>query len=350
MIITASECKSILQKITAKPSRVVIVHHWDTDGIASCTMMLKYLMENKVEAVNVIPQIGMYGVDAIDIDVINHINPDSILILDYALKQRDLEILEKELEKPILLIDHHINVYDKRLRMTRIYNPTVFSEGKASYPSTTWVLREILNLPLNLYVILGVVGDIGRSIVKHAFWSEIKEYIDDKGWSLDSVIEACETLDAASRALNAGIVERAPYRLLGYNTPYEVVSDDEWSSVRWGIEKELARLLEIAKLVIEDGHIKVFKFESPYLLVSAVGRTLARRYQDSIVVVVFDVKNYKEYIYVRSYSYDLTYALQELRRQGLNIGGKNEVFSIQLESKGQVGYVLSKVLELLKKL
>ncbi len=311
-------------------NKITIIFHWDSDGIASASILKELLVKRNIILDFIVPRIGYYNITAIDLDRVKTFKPDLIVVLDYALKPGDLEILEQSTGVPILLVDHHVNVLPAK---PLYYNPVAMGALQVMYPSTTWVLRELLRLPLDLKILLGIAGDRGVKAKETPVWSQIEEYLDKTKWSWHEIVELAELVDSMYRSGNIEGVKHSIDKLLYYNSNLEkALADEEWRRARRLVEEELNKYSNIEPVRVVDDKILVFKVESAYYIASAITRQLALKHQDKIVVVAFKhIKGGPCHVYARSWKYDLIQVITSLSLRGYNIGGKNEVAAITIE-------------------
>ena len=79
---------------------MLIIHHWDTDGITSAALMIKIL--NLDNFVNITPPIGNFEFDDRISSEIE--KSESVCVLDLNLPHE----VENVKDKDVLFIDHHI--------------------------------------------------------------------------------------------------------------------------------------------------------------------------------------------------------------------------------------------------
>ncbi len=323
-------------------NEIMIIHHWDTDGIASASLMKEFLEKQGVHAKTFVPQLGVYSQEAIDADPGES---DALLIVDYALRASDVHELEKRFSKPVLVIDHHMNDLprDKRYLNTHIHD-------LGYYPSTTTVLKELLGLEWGLCTIIGVVGDLGPRAPGIPLWKEVSGILEKNGWSFEELYKLTLLIDSTYKCLNRELVRRSVEKLREYcrkNDLESALRDPEWLECAEIVSREEQRLLSTTKPVRVGEDILVYRVSSRYLLVSSVGRKLSLSNPNSIIVVVYRLLGTSRgYVYVRSQTRDFSRVIQDLRSKGLSVGGKPEVFSVEVdESRQSLEQVSSLVLE-----
>ncbi len=319
---------------------VAILYHWDADGAASAAMLLQALGDAEL----LVPRIGFYRAEAVDTNRLRRLQPDTLLVVDYGLRQEELEkLLELSGSSQLVVVDHHLSDASSRGRI-RVYNPTL-TEGRG-YPSTTWVLRGLLDEASDLLSVLGVAGDLEDRMVEHWAWPQVRGILEDHGWSVEALTLLGRMVSACYKALDYGCVLRAPEKLLDYGSDLDAaLRDEEWRQAYRSVAEEAGRLLRSAEPE-EAGRVLLYRFSSGYYLASELGRILSRRNPDKIVVIHYERGDGYVEIYVRSRSADLSEALEKARKSGLPAGGKSEVFAVQLP-RGEAGWALEKLLEIL---
>ena len=317
-----------ITKLMKSSEKVAIIHHWDTDGIASAVLMSKLFIHKSFSYH--IPRIGLYELDAIDIRSIRNYSPDVIMILDYGVGKDVIEELRRELGGRLIVIDHHIT----NLKGDLICNPVNIIHNKDGVPSTTWLIRDIFRIErYPTLIALGVAGDYGRYLEKSNLLKIIKDMIREKNISIDQLIKASLMIDACYRCGDYNGIHHARQILMKYGVE-KVLEDAILKKNLEYINEEIHEILsEITEIKIE-GPIIVFEVETNNYITSYLGRELAYKYNDRIIVLINYVKRLGiSYIYVRSYKYSLNRALMELRRKGLYVGGKDNVFVVTCKTK-----------------
>jgi single-stranded DNA-specific DHH superfamily exonuclease len=87
--------------------QVVIIHHWDMDGISSSAIISKILEQERgrpAEEVT-IPAERSYHLTEKDHELLE--NATKLIVLDFNLKADELEELEEEFNLDVLVVDHH---------------------------------------------------------------------------------------------------------------------------------------------------------------------------------------------------------------------------------------------------
>jgi len=320
-----------LKEILFSSPRIAIIFHWDSDGIASASMLKEVLESNGAEVLSIVPTIGYYNVDAIPLSKIKEFNPDLIIVADYALKPWDLEQLEYEITTPVMVVDHHLN----RLPEKPLYhNPVARGLPGELYPSTTWVLRELLGLDVNLRVLLGIAGDCGVKAEDTPLWDTIRYVLESHGWNWDKIIGLVELVDSNYRLGDYEGILRAVDKLISYGDNLDnALEDKEWVRKKKVVDEEVNRIMESGPDKIL-GNILVYRVESKYYIASTITRRFTLKHQDKVVVVAF--KHLGEgpcHVYIRSWRYDLSPILSLLLLRKYEVGGKKEVVALTVDCK-----------------
>ncbi len=314
-------CRDV-RTLIEESNRVAIVHHWDSDGIASAVLIEKIYADRKSLSFTV-PQIGLYRASAIPIENLRHSNPDILLILDYSLSLEDLEYLEKEFGIAIAVVDHHVT----QPRDKAFCNPVAMGSPEDFYPATTYVLYRALDLGTDTEILdliaLGIVGDLG--------WRpklDLTRWIPGYSRSLELLKYVASIVDSCYRLGDYDCIHYA-HRKLAEAGLSGVVSDTYLRSKYRHVDKELRYLLETLYPSERRGPLLIFRAETESYITSFIGRELAKRFPNNVVILINRVRSLNMgYIYVRSLSHRLRGILKLLRAKGLEVGGKDTVFVV----------------------
>jgi len=333
-----NNCRKVVETLRTASS-VAILHHWDADGIASAAILPKIL---NTRIFFYVPKIGCYGLEAINIEWLRSLPLSLVLILDYGLPVEDVLKLEKTLNVKVAVIDHHLN----RPLSNCFCNPVAMGFSEENYPSTTWVIRDLFNVKnLDLYVALGIVGDLGKAIENHKFKNWVIKKCQEHGLLLKDLFKAVEAIDSCYRLVDYNCINHARKVLTEFGVK-GVLNDTLLSKNRDIVRENIGKALEKTELIRDYGKVKLFKLECDNYLTSIIGRELAYRFRGSVIVFDNAVKKLGlEYIYVRSYSFNLRNILSKLKSKGFNVGGKDYVFVVTC--KGKCGKEINTVLNTL---
>jgi len=96
--------------------------------------------------------------------------------------------------------------------------------------------------------------------------------------------------------------------------------------------------------------LKVFKLRTRSYITSLIGRELAYRFSNSVVVLLHIVEKLDcKYIYVRSMRYGLRSVLSEIKAHGLTVGGKDKVLVVTVHDEvAELSKVITHLLRYLR--
>lgn len=305
----------------------MIIHHWDTDGIASAAMYIRLHGEDELFT----PKIGNFYLDREDFERVR--GAKRIVILDMNLPEAKKLCEHAE----VYIYDHH--------RATKIecarehVNPFLHGE---IYPSCTTVLMEHFSYKPDYLVALGILGDKGPDAKKIAEWRIIENVMRKEEITLNDLLLATELLDSSFRMNKRDEVINNVHLLL--------------NGIREVLEKEsLHRNLEVISREVEfwarkaedRGKYMYLEMKSPYMIISAVTRRIAWGSEKPAIVI--NHKRDRDELYIRSSCQDFNaLPLIELAKsKGYNAGGKKEVMGAILP-RGDGTKFLSQLLEVLK--
>jgi len=317
-----------LQNIDA----VLIVPHWDADGIASASILLNILDNYKLNTYISIPKLGFYEYKAINKNDVSAYSPDTIILVDYALSIGEIRNLEREYDINVCVIDHHVNSLPREVRYV---NPYVHGLSLSDYPSNTWLLHKHFDVPLNLQVLLGYFCDLGPKYKIFREWFNINKFIRKKHWCINDLIEAKNIINSCYQLNNPDAIKEVIHWLRNVEKLSDVILNHDLRSNYSLVSKEIERIINSISPVEEGSNYRVYKIRSKYLITSDIGKFLAAKNMGYITIVISEVINGPKSIYVRSYDYNLSKSILKLKGLGYNVGGKENVFSIQLSSFSQ---------------
>lgn len=296
----------------------------------------------------IVPRIGSYSLEAIDIVSIKEFNPDLVLVLDYGLSVQDIERLEAIVEVDVAVVDHHKNA----LRSKLFCNPLAYGLSEDDWSSTTWLLKTLLSMKymythIDDLVVLGILGDLGPRIDVSKWRYTVDRLASIHGYQLSLLMRIVDIVDSCYRLSDYQCIDYVR-KILAYGNLYELLNNHRvvytWSC----IDREMKNILSSVERVSIENCIYVFRVDSYAYLTSYIGRALAREYSNGVVVLINYVKSFDQsYIYVRSNRYNLAEVLVKLKSLGIDVGGKDMVFVVTCRSR-ECSYELEQVLKLLR--
>jgi single-stranded DNA-specific DHH superfamily exonuclease len=306
----------------------MVLHHWDADGISSACMAIEAVRDASPGAAvrSTAPTIGRWGLDAAEVGELRSWGPELLVIVDLALGARDLASIVEGVGAPAVMVDHHRASPASHPRV-EYHNPLAEGLPEAQAPSCTWVIMGLQGRPLDLLCALGVLGDRGRGVVDEPVWADLGPFLEREGWAPDELHRLVELLDAPAKTRDRDRVNAAVGALLeGMGEPRRLLERPEWTACAAEVERVLERQLAIGPERVV-GSTLVKTIDTPYLVVSAAARRLARtRGLRAVVVANVGFSGTEAQLYVRGRGdIDLSPLIGQLAGRGLSAGGKRDV-------------------------
>ena len=152
------------------------------------------------------------------------------------------------------------------------------------------------------------------------------------GLTLNDLYRASELVDSCYRLFDYDMICHARDLLKreGVNGVLRsCLLDEELQKLKFEVENAYLNL----RLIKDGGLIKVFELKSHSYITSLIGRSLANKFENSIVMLVHKVEGLNlTYVYVRSNAFNLRGVLEALKKSDVNVGGKDQVFVVTCSS------------------
>jgi len=328
-----SNC-SVISRFLKEESSVKILYHWDCDGIASAAITYLFRESKNLETLLEVPQPEIYDESTYE----SLTDKENLVVLDYAVYPKF----------KAYVVDHHIVNYEGH---ALICNPIMCGAKEDEYPSTTMVIYKYIISGYEHLVALGILGDLGLRAL-HGRWrrfieSACKEYSVD----VKDLIKASEILNSCYALLNRNLIFKACKLLIDKGVG-GILGDSEISSIKERIDAEVRDAIANAEKILEDSKIVVFSVDVNSAIVSRVGRALASKYADRVIILIARIKTLGiDRMYIRSTTRNLSKVLHQLRllMKRISMGGKDSIISL-ICSSNRCSKELPIVLSVLKKL
>ena len=243
----------------------LIIHHWDTDGISSAKLLIEKLRDKDID--NKTPELGNYFLTKKELKEYSEF--DFIIIADMSLPEKNVLRLAKNAE--IMIFDHHLG---KVIDTVFHHNPIIKGEDPDKYPSASWIVNDYLKNDVNLYALLGVIGDHEEKIKKNKDFIEIIDnYCKEQDLSFEDLHKMVYLLDSNYKIGDKKAVESAPYILLNTISPKEILNNKKWNQNLKNLNKEMNEILSQQNNEV-DGII-VKKINTPYNIISTITRKIS---------------------------------------------------------------------------
>lgn len=289
---------------------MLIVHHWDTDGITSAALLIKALGVD--DFTNMSPPVGEFRFDERIRRAIEKF--ERIYVLDLNLPH-EVEGIEKE----VVFIDHHIQ--------PRIKNPKVRQINPVpEAPSASFVVSQYFNI-WNAWSALGVIGDIGEGAFEIP---KVGELLKKEGITREEALRLVRLIDSNYIAMDREGVERAVKILLD-SSLRELLEYGPWVRKARAIEKAIEDAFSSVEL---NGDFAFIEFTSPFNVISRIARKAVWEMGHKGALVINRDFHGKGQIYFRisrGGRINMGEIIQTLKEKGFNAGGKSEVLGCVCE-------------------
>ncbi|NLB35549.1 MAG: DHH family phosphoesterase, partial [Elusimicrobia bacterium] len=153
-------------ELLPKEGRILIFHHWDTDGISSGALVADFIQSIGDYQIDfVYPDVGTFEISLGKNVKIPSEKYAAGFLLDYSVPPEDILLLQNRLEAPLIVFDHHLKLAPDKDEVLYI-NPVARGEHGTSWPATTLVVTEGLGLNPSNYTLLGIARDYGHKLLK----------------------------------------------------------------------------------------------------------------------------------------------------------------------------------------
>ena len=322
----------MLEKLQGKG---LLIHHWDADGICSARLLLEHLASRNM--VNKTPELGNYFLTEKELD--DYSNYDFVIVTDMALPENNILRLARNAK--VMIFDHHLG---KEIKEVFHHNPVIKGENPDEYPSASWIVNDFLGNSVNLFSLLGVVGDHEQKIKNNKLFSKILlDFCQNNNLEFDDLLKAVYLLDSNYKLGDRKAVETAPRLLMGYKSVDDILGNDQWNKNYIMLNKEITKQLE--KTTDEVQGIILKKIDTPYNIISTITRKIAWENGKNTLVINTGFFDDKDQVYVRS-TKNLEPMIQRGKTLGFKCGGKKEVLGAILP-KDKTDSFVEEILEFL---
>lgn len=338
---------------TVLPSEgdILIIHHWDTDGVSSAALISDWL--KKTGDYNIeysVPEVGTFTLQPGENIRIPDKNFSGVFMLDYSVPSDYIKAFSDTVKSPLIIFDHHRRKPVNKDGVIYI-NPVAFGEKSYLWPSTSYLITSKLTQNLSDYSLLGIAGDCGFRFIDSCIYDfpEVKEYLDRCDSSYSDYIRSASLIDANYKINDKeALVTLAAEIIKVKGNPQEILKRDDWSEKAAMANREVLRFLsEPPDEVIKDG-MEIRLISSEMSVISDITRRLAsvtrKRY-----VLVADTGFFSDIaqVYIRRRE-NTDYPVKEFREiaesLGARTGGKDDVAGV-LISKSKLPLLLERVKE-----
>jgi single-stranded DNA-specific DHH superfamily exonuclease len=292
----------------------LLIHHWDTDGICSTRLLLEKLRNKKI--VNTTPELGNYFLTKDELS--SYVRYDFIIVVDMALPQE--QILQLAKHAKVLIFDHHLQ---QPIQGVSHYNPISTGENPDKYPSASWIVNEYLQNPMNVFAVLGIIGDHEKRIqTNRKFYAKITDFSTQEHFAFDELLQMVYLLDSNYKIGDRKAVEEAPRLLLEYTDARRILQNVRWKNNLVLLENEIKKFVDAPGE--EKQGVLLKRIHTKYNIISTVTRKIFWATGKDTVIVNTGFFKDMDQIYVRS-GKNLQPLIQQGKMLGYRCGGKTEV-------------------------
>jgi len=314
----------------------LLIHHWDTDGICSAKLLLEKLKDKEID--NKTPVLGNYYLTNEEIE--SYSKYDFVIVVDMALTEDNINKLSKDAK--VMVFDHHLGkIYDKIFH----HNPIIKGEDPDKYPSASWIVNDYLGNDVNLFSILGIIGDHEQKIkYNQEFMEIIDNFCQENKLSFEDLHKMVYLIDSNYKIGDKKAVEKAPHDLLNITKGEEILQKSSWNQNLTNIDNEMEKILEHHG--DEYNGILLKKINTPYNIISTITRKISWDSGKNTIVVNTGFFNDKDQIYMRSKK-DAAPIIARGKELGFKCGGKKEVLGA-IVPKEKTDSFVKEILDFLK--
>jgi hypothetical protein len=313
----------------------LLVHHWDTDGICSAALLLQRLGEG---VVNKTPVLGNYFLTEDELRSYES-GYDFIIVADMALPEENIRRLTSFAE--VLIFDHHLQPL-----IPGVFHENPISRGESpeQFPSASWIVNGFLGNPVNLYALLGAVGDCEQRLEANKNFANILlSFSMQHQVTFKEMLAMVYLLDSNYKVGDRRAVMEAPRFLLETTDPRGILNHHPWKKHLAELENEITKWVEASGEVRKGVCVK--RISTKYNVISTVTRRVFWSSKTDTIVVNTGFSKETDQVYVRS-SKNLQGLIQAGKDLGFKCGGKAEVLGAVVP-KGKTEDFVNKVVEVL---
>lgn len=300
--------------LTSLQGKILLIHHWDTDGICSARLLLEHIQGKKID--NHIPQLGNYFLTESELK--KYSQYDFIIIADMAIPKDQILTLAEHAK--IIVFDHHLQ---EEIKQITHLNPISKGEKPEKYPSASWIVNTYLQKPLNLHAILGIIGDHENEIKNNTTFNEIIEtFCQQHNLTFNDLLQIVYLIDSNYKIGDKQAVEDAPTYLLKHSTPNDILTNTQWNKNLKQLTTEVDT--QLCQPRQEKNNIITTTIHTTYNIISTITRKISwDSGKDTIVINTGFFPDYDQ-IYVRSKK-NVQPLINKGKTLGFKTGGKQEV-------------------------
>lgn len=292
----------------------LLIHHWDTDGICSIRLLIEHLSDKSI--INKTPVIGNYFLTKKELK--DYSKYDFVIVADMSLPEDNILKLAKNAK--VLIFDHHLG---REIKEVFHHNPVIKGKNPNEYPSASWIINRYLDNPVNLFALLGIVGDHEQKIKNNQLlYTTITNFCNKNNLTFNDMLNMVYLLDSNYKIGDKKAVEKAPHLLLTYTSANEILENNQWNKNLTKLNEEITKQLNQASDEINGTILK--KINTPYNIISTITRKVAWESGKNTLVINTGFFGDMDQVYVRS-NKNAEPMIKRGKDLGFKCGGKKEV-------------------------
>ncbi|MBN1861663.1 MAG: single-stranded DNA-specific exonuclease [Candidatus Thermoplasmatota archaeon] len=305
----------------------LLIHHWDTDGICSARLLLEKLPD---AVVNTTPVLGHYFLT--DEEMTAYVSYEYIIIADMALPEENIRRLARKAN--VMIFDHHLQ---QPIPDVFHHNPIAHGKDPLLFPSASWIVNEFLGNSVNIFALLGVVGDHEKRIqTNKEFYTRITDFCSKNHFTFDDLLMMVSLLDSSYKVGDRNAVEKAPHLLFEYSDSHQILQNVQWKENLVLLEEEITKYVNGD--CVEKNRVLLQRIHTKYNIISTVTRRIAWNSGKDTVVINTGFFDDMDQVYVRS-NKNLQPMIQHGKMLGYRCGGKKEVLGAVLPKQKTESFV-----------
>ena len=314
----------------------ILIHHWDTDGICSARLLLNHLSNKNI--INKTPILGNYYLT--EEELIDYSKYDFVIVADMSLPEDNILRLAENAE--LMIFDHHLG---KVIEKVFHNNPVIKGENPDKYPSASWIVNDYLGNKINLFAVLGIVGDHEQKIKNNqVFYQRITDFCKENNMKFDDMLKMVYLLDSNYKLGDKSAVEEAPNILIKNATADFILNNEKWNENYDKLNQEMEKQLNMPENEIDGIILK--KIDTPYNIISTLTRKVAWSSGKNTIIINTGFFEDRDQIYVRSKK-NAEPMIMRGKTLGFKCGGKKEVLGA-IVPKSQSDSFIQEILDFLK--
>jgi single-stranded DNA-specific DHH superfamily exonuclease len=323
----------VLKELTGKG---LLIHHWDTDGICSAKLLLKHLSDKKIE--NRTPELGNYYLTEEELE--KYCGYDFVIVVDMNLPEDNILRLAKNAK--VMIFDHHLG---NEIKQVFHQNPIIKGKDPDLYPSASWIVNDFLENDVNIFALLGVIGDHEQKIKNNPRFNKIiNDFCESNNLTFEDMHKMVYLMDSNYKLGDKKAVEEAPHILLKIKTFMDISENAKWNKNYKILNEELTKQLSLPSDEINGIVLK--KISTPYNIISTITRRVSWDSGKDTIVINTGFFEDRNQIYVRSKK-DCKPMIMRGKELGFKCGGKKEVLGA-IVPKEKTDSFVKEILDFLK--